>query len=173
MIPQFLIKPIVWIAILSSALVIGLGIGWSKGVSSEHAKMQARLDETINQYEQEKIVALKKAVAETDRLKQAVAKIDQQRTKELQNANSHIADLRDRLAGGSAVLYVPSTCKSADSGGVPGAADGSGVGDGEARAPLDRHSSEVLLSITGECDQAIIQLNWLQDAVEKIQAHKR
>lgn len=78
--------------------------------------------------------------------------------KELDHAKAANADLRAQLAAGTKRMYVRATCPPGEAGGVDHEA---------AYAELDGQTSSDLVGITDEGDEAIRQLNALQDYIER------
>jgi prophage endopeptidase len=155
MIPQFLIKPLIGVAIVAIAFCIGLGLGWSKGTESAENKYKVILADMEV-----------KAAQDTQAAQQRVAAIDRKRSKEKRDAQTQIDDLTRRIHSGAVRLSIPANCP----GGVPRTASDPGVGDGAPRAELDRETSADLVAITGDGDEAIRQLNTCQDILEGLAA---
>lgn len=89
-----------------------------------------------------------------------LADLDTQHTQERERANQTNADLRADVAAGQRRLSVLATsCTST------GSATAAGVGHAEARAELDPAAAERIVRIANDGDDAIRQLNALQDYV--------
>lgn len=91
-----------------------------------------------------------------------LADLDTQHTQERERANQTNADLRADVAAGQRRLSVLATSCSAT-----GSAAAAGVGHAEARAELDPAAAERIVRIANDGDDAIRQLNALQDYVRK------
>lgn len=87
------------------------------------------------------------------------AKVDSQYL-ELAAAQVEVSNLRASIAGGGkrlSVRTVPGTCR------VPGHSAGAGVGHETARADIDPRDAIDIIGIVARADEAIRQLNALQD----------
>lgn len=91
-----------------------------------------------------------------------LADLDTQHTQERESANQTNADLRAAVAAGKRRLSVLATSCTAT-----GSATAAGVGHAEARAELDPAAAERIVRIANDGDDAIRQLNALQDYVRK------
>lgn len=89
-----------------------------------------------------------------------LADLDTQHTQERERANQTNADLRSAVAAGKRRLSVLATSCTAT-----GSATAAGVGHAEARAELDPAAAERIVRIANDGDDAIRQLNALQDYV--------
>lgn len=90
-----------------------------------------------------------------------LAQLDTQHTEERERANQTNASLRAAVAAGQRRLSVLATrCTS-----VRAATGTSSMGDAEARAELDPAAAERIVRIANDGDEAIRQLNALQDYV--------
>ncbi|MDM9555606.1 lysis system i-spanin subunit Rz [Pseudomonas asiatica] len=101
-----------------------------------------------------------KAAAESRRNTiRLLADLDTQHTQERERANQTNASLRADVAAGNRRLSVLATSCAA------GPATAVGVGHAEARAELDPAAAERIVRIANDGDDAIRQLNALQDYV--------
>lgn len=89
-----------------------------------------------------------------------LADLDTQHTQERERANQTNASLRADVAAGKRRLSVLATSCTAT-----GSAAAAGVGHAEARAELDPAAAERIVRIANDGDDAIRQLNALQDYV--------
>lgn len=89
-----------------------------------------------------------------------LADLDTQHTQERERANQTNASLRADVAAGQRRLSVLATSCTAT-----GSATAAGVGHAEARAELDPAAAERIVRIANDGDDAIRQLNALQDYV--------
>lgn len=89
-----------------------------------------------------------------------LAGLDTQHTQERERANQTNASLRADVAAGQRRLSVLATSCTAT-----GSATAAGVGHAEARAELDPAAAERIVRIANDGDDAIRQLNALQDYV--------
>ncbi|WJR24946.1 lysis system i-spanin subunit Rz [Pseudomonas asiatica] len=88
-----------------------------------------------------------------------LADLDTQHTQERERANQTNAGLRADVAAGKRRLSVLATSCAA------GSATAAGVGHAEARAELDPAAAERIVAIANDGDDAIRQLNALQEYV--------
>lgn len=98
---------------------------------------------------------------------------DETHYKELRNAQTDQARLRDRLATAdvrlSVLLAAPA---SGGSCGLPATASASGVVHGAARGELDPEAAQRIVAITGDGDQGLIALAACQDYVKGVVSTK-
>ncbi|ROM42772.1 lysis protein [Pseudomonas protegens] len=98
---------------------------------------------------------------------------DETHYKELRDAQSNQARLRDRLATADLRLSVLlNTTASGGGGGVSATAGTRGVVHGAARAELDPAVAQRIVGITGDGDQGLIALAACQDYVRRVTASK-
>jgi prophage endopeptidase len=137
------------IAVISLGVVLGIAynVQLDKAFKRGYVKAQA-------EYVEAQRIADKKA-------QYKIAQIDENRTKESKDAQKEITTLRDRIRSGERRLYIKATCPTEGSG-------GSGVGNGETRAEINRADAENLITIAGEGDAAIIQLGAAQDIIRAL-----
>lgn len=116
--------------------------------------------------------AAAQARAEQDKrlaLEQQLAGQDQQHTKELSDAQSNQAVLRDRLATSDVRLSVLLDAADSASGcNVPATPGSVGVVHGARRAQLDPAHAQRILAITGDGDQGLIALRACQAYVRSV-----
>lgn len=91
-----------------------------------------------------------------------LADLDTQHTQERERANQTNTSLRADVAAGKRRLSVLATSCSA-----AGSTTAAGLGHAEARAELDPAAAERIVAIANDGDDAIRQLNALQDYVRK------
>jgi len=99
---------------------------------------------------------------------QQLAKQDQQHTKELSDAKTNQARLRDRLATSDLRLSVLLAEDSAGSCNVPAAPGTGGVVHAARRAQLDPAHAQRIIGITDAGDQGLIALRACQGYVREI-----
>ena len=94
---------------------------------------------------------------------------DETHYKELRDAQSNQARLRDRLATADLRLSVLlNTAATGGGGGVSATASTCGVVHGNARAELDPAAAQRIVGITGDGDQGLIALAACQDYVKGV-----
>ncbi|MDP9506793.1 lysis system i-spanin subunit Rz [Pseudomonas protegens] len=94
---------------------------------------------------------------------------DETHYKELRDAQTNQARLRDRLATAHLRLSVLlNTAVSGGSGGLPATAGTCGVVHGSARAELDPAAAQRIVGITGDGDQGLIALAACQDHIRML-----
>ncbi|WP_053158966.1 lysis system i-spanin subunit Rz [Pseudomonas protegens] len=98
---------------------------------------------------------------------------DETHYKELRDAQTNQARLRDRLATADLRLSVLlNTAASGGGGGLPATAGTCGVVHGSARAELDPAAAQRIVGITGDGDQGLIALAACQSYVKDIVSTK-
>lgn len=98
---------------------------------------------------------------------------DETHYKELRDAQTNQARLRDRLATADLRLSVLlNTAASGGSGGVSATAGTCGVVHGGARAELDPAAAQRIVAITGDGDQGLIALAACQSYIKEIVSTK-
>ncbi|WP_080756104.1 lysis system i-spanin subunit Rz [Pseudomonas brassicacearum] len=102
-------------------------------------------------------------------LEQRLSTSEQTHHKELSDAQTNQARLRDRLATADVRLSVllaedPASCNA-----MPSAAGAGGVVHGRARAQLDPAHAQRIVAITDEGDRAVIKLAACQEYVKGVQ----
>ena len=108
----------------------------------------------------EAIDTMQRAAESRRNTQRLLADLDTQHTQERERANQTNADLRAAVAAGKRRLSVLATSCTAT-----GSATAAGVGHAEARAELDPAAAERIVRIANDGDDAIRQLNALQDYV--------
>ncbi|WP_409303486.1 lysis protein [Pseudomonas sp. KCJK8993] len=99
---------------------------------------------------------------------------DETHYKELRDAQTNQARLRDRLATAAVPLSVLlNTAASGGGGGLPATASTCGVVHGTARAELDPAAAQRIVAITGDGDQGLIALAACQAYVKEILASSK
>ncbi|WP_265533594.1 lysis system i-spanin subunit Rz [Pseudomonas saponiphila] len=93
---------------------------------------------------------------------------DETHYKELRDAQTNQARLRDRLATADLRLSVLLNTVSGGSGGLPAAACASGLVHGAARAELAPAAAQRIVAITGDGDQGLIALAACQDHIRML-----
>lgn len=96
---------------------------------------------------------------------------DETHYKELRNAQTDQARLRDRLATADVRLSVLLAAPGGG-GGLPADTGGAGVDHGEARAELDSAHAQRIIAIAGDGDQGLIALAACQEYLRGLQASK-
>ncbi|WP_430445459.1 MAG: lysis system i-spanin subunit Rz [Pseudomonas piscis] len=98
---------------------------------------------------------------------------DETHYKELRDAQSNQARLRDRLATADLRLsLLLNTAASAGSYGVPATAGAGGMDHGTARAELDPAAAQRIVAIAGDGDQGLIALAACQSYIKEIVSTK-
>ena len=144
-----------WLKVIGGGVLIGaLAIGLQRVY---HAGYVARDTEARLEHSQ----ALLHAAKETDEIRVAFASLKSKRDKERKNAEQQISNLRVALDAGTLRLSIPTAPAQ------PGPAD-PGVGAPEARTELDRSTSEALVAITADGDNAIRDLNECIDQFNEV-----
>lgn len=123
--------------------------GWQK-----IERQAIQLDQALG-----KIETLEAAAESRRNTIKLLADLDTQHTQERERANQTNASLRADVAAGKRRLSVLATSCAA------GSATAAGVGHAEARAELDPAAAERIVAIANDGDDAIRQLNALQDYV--------
>lgn len=109
----------------------------------------------------EAIVTMQRAAESRRNTQRLLAQLDAEHTQERERANQTNADLRAAVAAGQRRLSVLATsCTSVRAGTAA-----SGMDHAEARAELDATAAERIVRIANDGDDAIRQLNALQDYV--------
>lgn len=94
---------------------------------------------------------------------------DETHYKELRDAQTNQARLRDRLATADLRLSVLlNTAATGGGGGVSATASTCGVGHGAARAELDPAAAQRIIAITGDGDQGLIALAACQNHIRML-----
>ena len=107
-----------------------------------------------------RIEELEASIESRKNTQRLLAQLDTEHTQERERANQTNASLRAAVAAGNKRLSVlTTTCSPA------GSATATGLGHAEARAELDPAAAERIVAIANDGDDAIRQLNALQDYV--------
>lgn len=145
-----MLRNIPWklVAIVAIAFLL-LYAGWhARGVIEENRSIRIENER------------LKATQEENRRLTDELNTVNSKFTKEMNDAKTTIDTLRRDVRNGAVRLSVPvPTCA--------GSSPGAGADSGEARAELDRATSEDLIGITADGDDAIIQLNACIDILNR------
>jgi len=106
-----------------------------------------------------RIEELEASIESRKNTQRLLAQLDTEHTQERERANQTNASLRADVAAGKRRLSVLATSCAAGSATAPG------LGHAEARAELDPAAAERIVAIANDGDDAIRQLNALQDYV--------
>ncbi|WP_455884762.1 lysis system i-spanin subunit Rz [Pseudomonas spelaei] len=166
--------PVQKLIVLSLAFVLALAIGFGAAWQVQDWRMGEKLAEQAGLHKDD-LTAISNAAAAQDRAEldkhlateQQLAKQDQQHTKELSDAKTHQARLRDRLATSDLRLSVLLE-DSAGSCNVPTTAGAVGVVHATRRAQLDPAHAQRIIAITDTGDQGLIALRACQAYVRTI-----
>ncbi|SEC73451.1 lysis protein [Pseudomonas marginalis] len=161
------------------ALAIGFGGAWqfqdgrlgkkmAERIAEQAASHQKELDAITGEAWRQQTAELNKRLA----TEQQLAKQDQQHTKELSDAKTNQARLRDRLATSDLRLSVLLAEDSAGSCNVPTAAGAGGVVHAAGRAQLDRAHAQRIIDITDAGDQGLIALRACQAYAKEVSTPK-
>lgn len=123
--------------------------GWQK-IEAQHVALDAATQRNAE---------LEAATASRRNTIKLLADLDTQHTQERERANQTNASLRADVAAGQRRLSVLATSCAG------GPATATGLGHAEARAELDPAAAERIVRIANDGDDAIRQLNALQDYV--------
>ena len=166
---------LLWVRVLAVIVVFAgcTAVGW--GVRDSKAK--ADIAELQAEFATERVAAAQKAhqflLDEMRKRVHAEAQItllDKAYTDERINASVEIEHLRGQLFAGTRRLSLPVSRVNCPAS-VPTTPDHPGQPVTEARADLDATTSEALVALTSEGDDAIRQLNALIDVVNVMQQH--
>lgn len=163
---------------LIAALVLGLALGawaaWS-WQASHYGKQLAEQAAAYGRDREQAAVAVidwqESQQAERRALEDRLQANDQTHYKELHDAQTYQARLRDRLATADVRLSVLLAAPGGG-GGVPTAAGAGSVVHGGARAELDPAAAQRIVAIAGDGDQGLIALASCQDYVKEVIAPK-
>lgn len=151
-----MLKNLPWKAIgIVACVLFLLYAGWyARGVVEENKQVKLQNER------------LESTLAENKRLAKELDDANTKFNQEMNDAKNTIDTLRDDIRDGSVRLSIPvSTCT--------GSAPGASANSGEARTELDRKTSEDLIRITSDGDDAIRQLNACINILEKERADAR
>ncbi|MFS1287465.1 lysis system i-spanin subunit Rz [Pseudomonas piscis] len=152
------------------ALVLGLTLGgwlawsWQANAYGKALAEQAEAYSTDREQAATAVINWQGEQQDTRRtLEDRLQANDETHYKELRDAQSNQARLRDRLATAELRLSVLlNTAASGGGGGLPATADTCGVVHGTARAELDPAPAQRIVVITGDGDQGLIALQACQ-----------
>lgn len=162
------------------ALVLGFALGgwlawtWQANAYGKDLAAQAEAYSTDREQAATAVINWQETQQDARRaLEDRLQANDETHYKELRDAQTNQARLRDRLATADLRLSVLlSTAASDGSGGVSATAGTCGVGHGAARAELDPAAAQRIVAITGNGDQGLIALAACQDYVKAVIAPK-
>jgi hypothetical protein len=165
---------------LIAALVLGLALGaWAAWTwqANHYGKQLAEQADVYGRDREQAAVAVidwqERQQAERRALEDRLQANDQTHYKELRDAQTYQARLRDQLATADVRLSVLLAVAPSGGGGVP-TADGAGsVDHGGARAELDPAAAQRIVAIAGDGDQGLIALAACQDYVKEIVKSKQ
>ncbi|WP_085599604.1 MULTISPECIES: lysis system i-spanin subunit Rz [unclassified Pseudomonas] len=152
------------------ALVLGFALGgwsawtWQANAYGKAMAEQAEAYSTDREQAATAVINWQGEQQDTRRtLEDRLQANDETHYKELRDAQSNQARLRDRLATADLRLSVLlNTAASGGGGGLPATADTCGVVHGTARAELDPAAAQRIVAITGDGDQGLIALQACQ-----------
>ncbi|MDF2395771.1 lysis protein [Pseudomonas sp. 3MA1] len=162
------------------ALVLGLALGgwqawtWQANVYGKALAEHAEAYSTDREQAATAVINWQETQQDARRaLEDRLQLNDQTHYKELRDAQTNQARLRDRLATADLRLSVLlNTAVSGGSGGLPATAGTCGVVHGAARAELDPAHAQRIVVITGDGDQGLIALAACQDYVKGVVSTK-
>ncbi|QNH77114.1 lysis protein [Pseudomonas protegens] len=158
------------------ALVLGFALGgwlawtWQANAYGKDLADQAEAYSTDREQAATAVINWQETQQEARRaLEDRLQTNDETYYKELRDAQTNQARLRDRLATADLRLSVLlNTTAEGGSGGVPATTGTCGVVHGGARAELDPAAAERIVAITGDGDQGLIALAACQSYVKEI-----
>ncbi|MDT3419637.1 hypothetical protein QF008_001368 [Pseudomonas protegens] len=157
------------------ALVLGLALGgwlawtWQANVYGKALAEQAEAHSKDREQAATAVINWQEAQQEARRaLEDRLQANDETHYKELRDAQSNQARLRDRLATADLRLSVLLNAAQGDSCGVPAPAGAGGMVYGTARAELNPAAAQRIVSITGDGDQGLIALAACQQYIFEI-----
>lgn len=160
------------------ALVLGLALGgwlawsWQANAYGKALAEQAEAYSTDREQAATAVINWQGEQQDTRRtLEDRLQANDETHYKELRNAQTDQARLRDRLATADVRLSVLLAAPGGG-GGLPADTGGAGVDHGEARAELDSAHAQRIIAIAGDGDQGLIALAACQEYVRGLQASK-
>lgn len=160
------------LAVLLIAMIIAFGAAWQVQAwryAGQLASLAALQADDLNNLTQ---AALRQQQTEQDKrlaTEQQLAVFDQQHTRELSDAKSNQALLRDRLATADVRLSVLLDATDSASGcDVPAAPGAVGVVHAGRRAQLDPAHAQRIIAITDDGDNAVIALRACQAYVREV-----
>ncbi|PNG28508.1 lysozyme [Pseudomonas protegens] len=158
------------------ALVLGVALGgwlawtWQANAYGKDLADQAEAYSTDREQAATAVINWQETQQEARRaLEDRLQANDETHYKELRDAQTNQARLRDRLATADLRLSVLlSTAASGGSGGVSATAGTCGVVHGAARAELDPAAAQRIVTIAGDGDQGLIALTACQDYIKEV-----
>ena len=163
---------------LIAALVLGLALGaWAAWAwqANHYGKQLAEQAEAYGRDREQAAVAVidwqESQQAERRALEDRLQANDQTHYKELRDAQTSQARLRDQLATADVRLSVLLAAPGGG-GGLSTAAGAGSVVHGSARAELDPAAAQRIVAIVGDGDQGLIALAACQDYVKEVIAPK-
>lgn len=162
------------------ALVLGLALGgwlawtWQANVYGKALAEQAEAYSTDREQAATAVINWQETQQDARRaLEDRLQANDETHYKELRDAQTNQARLRDRLATADVRLSVLlNTAASGGSGGVSATAGTCGVGHGAVRAELDPAAAQRIVTIAGDGDQGLIALGACQSYIKEIVSTK-
>lgn len=142
--------------------------GFEAGVAAERAKWQEREAKELAAANA-KILELTAQVRARERAQaDAIAKIDRDHQKELDDAQARNAGVLAALRAGTLVLRDPGTAagQGACDGGGAETASGTGQRHAQARGQLSEQAAGFLLRLAGEADEVVADLTACQRIIE-------
>ncbi|WP_404941577.1 lysis system i-spanin subunit Rz [Pseudomonas danubii] len=158
------------------ALVLGFALGgwlawtWQASAYGKDLAAQAEAYSTDREQAATAVINWQQTQQDARRaLEDRLQANDETHYKELRDAQTNQARLRDRLATADLRLSVLlNTAASGGSCGVSATASTCGVGHGAARAELDPAAAQRIVAIAGDGDQGLIALAACQSYVKEI-----
>ena len=158
------------------ALVLGLALGgwlawsWQANAYGKALAEQAEAYSTDREQAATAVINWQGEQQDTRRtLEDRLQANDETHYKELRDAQSNQARLRDRLATAELRLSVLlNATASGGGGGLPATAGTCGVVHGGTRAELDPAAAQRIVAIAGDGDQGLIALAACQDYVKEV-----
>lgn len=146
---------------LMVAVALIFGAGWVTNgwrLSAQIERQQKQYAEALQQQQESAQAATERLIAERDAL-------DRRHTQEMEDARSENDRLLAAVRSGERRLSVRARCPS-----VPADGATTGVDDAGTRAELDPAAAERIIALGTDGDEAIRQLNALQDYIRAQQA---
>ncbi|MFJ7141182.1 lysis system i-spanin subunit Rz [Pseudomonas protegens] len=159
---------------LIGALALGLALGawaaWTWQANRYGQQLAAQAEANQRDREQAAVAVIDwqdRQQVELRALEDRLQVNDETHYKELRNAQTDQARLRDRLATADVRLSVLLAAPGGG-GGLPAVTSAGGVDHGEARAELDPTAAQRIVAIAGDGDQGLIALAACQAYVKEI-----
>jgi hypothetical protein len=164
---------------LIAALVLGLALGaWAAWAwqANHYGKQLAEQADAYGRDREQAAVAVidwqESQQIERRALEDRLRANDETHYKELRDAQTYQARLRDQLATADVRLSVLLASVPSGGGGVPTAAGAGSLVHGGPRAELDPAAAQRIVAIVGDGDQGLIALTACQDYVKEVTAPK-